>query len=72
MISEFIPVEIVVTESNDPRSYRLSSKKLLDSSFKLRYQVVDAIQEVMESSKSGKIKNEGIYYNILKMQLLKL
>ena len=28
-----VPAEIIVTESNDPRSYRLSSQKLLNTGF---------------------------------------
>ncbi len=67
-----IPAEIIVVESNDLRSYRLCSQKLLDTGFKPRYCVDDAIKEIVEHFKSGKLKNEDKYYNIRTMKNLKL
>jgi len=67
-VTEFVPAEIVVTESNDPRSYRLSSDKLLATGFKPRYQVVDGIRDVVEAYHSDKISNEENCYNIKKMR----
>ena len=43
MIANRIPAEIVVTESNDPRSYRVDSSKLLESGFKPAKSVEHAI-----------------------------
>lgn len=67
-----IPAKIIVSESNDPRSYRLCSKKLLATGFKPKYCVDDAIKEVAEHFKSGKLKDEDNCYNIRTMKKLKL
>jgi nucleoside-diphosphate-sugar epimerase len=67
-----IPAEIIVSESNDPRSYRLYSQKLLDTGFQPKYCVDDAIKEVAEHFKSGKLKDEDRCYNIRTMKGLKL
>ena len=72
MVTEFIPAEIVITESNDPRSYRLSSKKLLETGFSPKYQVVDGIQQVIYAYEEGNISNEDHNYNIKQMQKLSL
>ena len=67
-----IPAKIIVSESNDPRSYRLCSKKLLATGFKSKHCVDDAIKEISEKFKSGKLKDEDNYYNIRTMKNLKL
>ncbi len=67
-----IPAKIIVSESNDPRSYRLCSQKLLDTGFKPKYCVDDAIKEVAEHFRSGKLKDEDNCYNIKTMKNLKL
>lgn len=71
-VTEFVPAEIVVTESNDPRSYRLCSDKLLATGFKSHYQVVDAIKEIVMGYQSQKIINADNCYNIKQMQKLDL
>jgi len=63
-----IPAEIVVTESNDPRSYRLSSKKLLATGFSPKFGVKDGIREVMEAFQAGKLKDQEDWYNIRTMK----
>jgi nucleoside-diphosphate-sugar epimerase len=68
MVTEFVPAEIVVTESNDPRSYRLNSDKLLATGFKPNYRVADAIREVIDAYKAGKVMNEDNSYNIRAMK----
>ena len=67
-----IPAQIIVSESNDPRSSRLCSKKLLATGFKPQYGVDDAIKEIAEHLKSGNLKNEDNYYKIRTMKDLKL
>ena len=63
-----IPAEIIVTESNDPRSYRLSSKKLLATGFSPKFGVSDGIREVMEAFQAGKLKDQEGWYNIRTMK----
>jgi len=68
MVTKYIPVEIIVTESNDPRSYRVNSDKLLATGFKPKKSVEDAIREIIEHYKQGTIKDEDRYYNLKWMQ----
>lgn len=70
MVTKFVPAEIIVSKSNDPRSYRLNSDKLLSTGFKPQYTVADAIKEVIEAYRTGKLKNDEIYYNIKTMKKL--
>ena len=71
-VTAHVPAEIVVTPSNDPRSYRLSSAKLLATGFEQKFSVEDAIVEVLEAFRSGKLKDEEQYYNIKTMLNLAL
>jgi len=68
MAKSRIPAEIMVSESNDPRSYRLSSKKLLATGFSPKFGVQDGIREVMEAFAAGKLKDEEHWYNIRTMK----
>jgi nucleoside-diphosphate-sugar epimerase len=68
MAKSRIPAEIMVSESNDPRSYRLSSKKLLATGFSPKFGVQDGIREVMEAFLAGELKDEEHWYNIRTMK----
>ncbi|MCX5712975.1 MAG: SDR family NAD-dependent epimerase/dehydratase, partial [Candidatus Omnitrophica bacterium] len=70
-IAAQIPAKIVVSESNDPRSYRLCSNKILKTGFKPKYCVDDAINEVIQEYKAGHLKDEERWYNIKTMKALK-
>jgi len=65
-----VPAEIIVTPSNDPRSYRLSSKKLLATGFQPKYGVEDGIREVIEAYRGGKLQDREENYNIRTMKKL--
>ncbi len=67
-VAEFVPAKIIVTPSNDPRSYRLNSDKLLRTGFKPKYNVQYAIKEIIDAFKSGKIKDEDGCYNVRTMK----
>ena len=69
-IKEFVPTEVSITPSNDPRSYRLNSDKLLATGFHPKYHVVDAIKEIIKEYKAGNLKDEESYYNIMAMKKL--
>lgn len=64
--------KITVTPSNDPRSYRLSSKKLLATGFKQKYGVDTAIDEVIALFKDGTLENKDEFHNIKAMKKLGL
>lgn len=67
-ITGYVPAEIDISESNDPRSYRLNSDKLLATGFKPRFNIDDAIQEIIEAYRGGKLKNQDNHYNIKAMK----
>tara|TARA_B100001057_G_scaffold501283_1_gene623182 strand:- start:24530 stop:25471 length:942 start_codon:yes stop_codon:yes gene_type:complete len=59
-----IKSEINVTSSNDPRSYRQNSDKLISTGFKQKYCIDDAIDEIIKKFKDGKLSDQDIFYNI--------
>jgi nucleoside-diphosphate-sugar epimerase len=63
-ITQVIPAEIQVTESNDLRSYRVNSDKLLATGFKPAKTVDDAILEIRAEYKRGNLKDEDHFYNL--------
>jgi nucleoside-diphosphate-sugar epimerase len=67
-VASQIEAEVVVTESNDPRSYRVNSDKLLATGFKPRKSVDDAIREIIQKHKSGELKDDDRFYNLKWMQ----
>jgi len=68
LVTQYIPVEIVVTESNDPRSYRINSDKLLATGYKPMKTVEDAIREIIEQYRAGVLKDEDHFYNLRWME----
>lgn len=68
LVTKHVPVEIVVTESNDPRSYRMNSDKLLATGFKPKKGVEDAVKEIIEKFRGGELKDEECFYNLQWMQ----
>lgn len=69
-VTATIPAEIIVTPSNDPRSYRLSSKKLLATGFEPKFRVADAIAEVTQAFRAGNLKMEDRWFNIKTMKAI--
>ena len=72
LITKYIPVEIIVTESNDPRSYRINSDKLLATGFKPQKTVEHAVQEIIENYNDGLLENEDHFYNLKWMEKTKI
>ena len=67
-VAEQVEAEIIVTESNDPRSYRVNSDKLLATGFRPKKTVNDAIREIIQKHRSGELKDEERFYNLKSMQ----
>lgn len=65
-----VGAKIVVKDSNDPRSYRVNSDKLLATGFKPKKTVDDAIGEICAKVKAGELKDEDKFYNLRWMQQL--
>lgn len=63
-----IPAEIVTTSSNDPRSYRVNSDKLLNAGFSPKKTVADAIREIVVRFQRGELKDIDRHYNLRWMQ----
>lgn len=68
MVAEHVNAEVVVTPSNDPRSYRVNSDKLLATGFRPKHTVEDAIKEIVGMYRQGALKNEDQFYNLKWMQ----
>jgi nucleoside-diphosphate-sugar epimerase len=67
-VASYVPTEIVVTPSNDPRSYRLNSDKLLATGFRPKKTVRNAIQEIIGLYGEHKIVDEDRFHNLRWMQ----
>tara|TARA_B110000483_G_scaffold64706_1_gene80614 strand:- start:4019 stop:4954 length:936 start_codon:yes stop_codon:yes gene_type:complete len=71
-IKDKINCKISITRSNDPRSYRQNSDKLIRTGFKKKYSINDAIDEITFFYKKKKIKNKKICFTVKWMNKLKL
>ncbi|NBV85200.1 MAG: SDR family oxidoreductase [Verrucomicrobia bacterium] len=69
-VTALVPAEIVVSPSNDPRSYRLDSGKLLATGFAPKRSVSQAIQELIVHFQEGVLRDDGSHHNVKWMQKL--
>jgi nucleoside-diphosphate-sugar epimerase len=67
-IAAHIPAKIDIKPSNDPRSYRVNSNKLLATGFRPRKTVRDAIMEIADAYRGGRLKDEDRFYCLKWMQ----
>ena len=67
-----VPADIVVSASNDPRSYRQNSDKLLATGFLRKASVAKAIDDVSAKFKSGDLVDKDEYYTVRWMKHLNL
>ena len=71
-VQEITGAEIIITESNDPRSYRQDSSKLLETGFKPKFSVQDAIQEIAAAYQNGTLPDGENCYTVQWMKHLHL
>ncbi|MBM4214431.1 MAG: SDR family oxidoreductase [Gammaproteobacteria bacterium] len=64
LVAEVSGATIVVKPSNDPRSYRVNSDKILATGFCPKKSVKMAIDEIGAAFKAGQLKDEDRYYNL--------
>jgi len=67
-VARSIPAEIIVTPSNDPRSYRQNSDKLRAAGFAPTKTVDDAIREIVVAYQRGELKDIDRWHNLKWMQ----
>mgnify|MGYP001195348215 CR=1 FL=1 len=71
-VQKYIKAEIVIKESNDPRSYRQDSSKLLKTGFKPLYGVDKAIEEIKVAFENNLLKQDDSCYTVKWMKSLNL
>jgi nucleoside-diphosphate-sugar epimerase len=68
------PIEIVTTESNDPRSYHINSDKIRRVlGYRPKHTVEDAVRDLCAAFKAGKLPNsldDSQYFNVRTMKQL--
>lgn len=68
MACEKASAKITVLPSNDPRSYRVTSDKLLATGFRPRKTVENAIDEICQAYREGRLKDEERFHTLPWMQ----
>jgi len=68
MVAKHVKADIIMTPSNDPRSYRVNSDRLLATGFRPKKTVEDAIKEIVGMYSQGQLKNEDRWYNLKWME----
>jgi nucleoside-diphosphate-sugar epimerase len=72
MVKNRLGADIIVSESNDPRSYRQNSDKLLNTGFKQEFGVDYAINEIIEAYNKKELIESDQCYTVKWMKNLKL
>ena len=67
-VTDFVDSEIVITESQDPRSYRINSSKLLATGFEPNLTVRDAISDLVAKYNEGVLTDRPEFYNLKAME----
>lgn len=67
-VAEVSGAKIVVKPSNDPRSYRVNSDKILATGFRPKKSVKMAIDEIGAAFKAGQLQDDDRNYNLKWMQ----
>jgi len=68
MVSEQAEARIEITESTDPRSYRVNSDKLLSTGYVPKKNVKNAIQEIVAAYRAGELADKPEFHNLAWMQ----
>ena len=72
IIATEFDVEFEVKPSNDPRSYRLDSSKLIKTGFTPNKKVIDACREIYNALETGSLLDKPNFYNVSWMKSQKL
>jgi len=63
-IAESVPAEITIEPSNDPRSYRLCSDRLLATGFAPKRNVAKAVRELADAYRKGMLADRPNWHNV--------
>lgn len=63
-VASQVPAEVVVTASDDPRSYRLSSKRLLETGFSPTRTVATAVGELAAAYRAGTLVDDPRWHTV--------
>ena len=72
LIQSKIDCEIEIKDSNDPRSYRLDSNKLVRSGFIPKSNIDNAIEELIIAYKNGSLKDSAESHTVKWMKSKKI
>ena len=72
LVGEATGATAEVSESNDPRSYRQDSTKLLQTGFSPQHNVVDAINDIVNAYSSGRVHDRDEWHTVRWMKHLNL
>ncbi len=67
-----VGAEIEHKPTNDPRSYRMNSDKLLAAGFTPKYRVMDAVKDLQEAYADGNLRDGPECHNLERMKELRL
>jgi nucleoside-diphosphate-sugar epimerase len=67
-IRKEVDAKVTIKPSNDPRSYRVNSDRLLATGFRPKRSVQQAIREMVAAYRAGQLTDEPICYNVKWMQ----
>ena len=71
-VRDTIGAKIFIQTSNDPRSYRQDSTKLLSTGFTPQFTVRDAIRDITTSYQKGLLRDDSTCYTVKQMNALGL
>ena len=72
IVSNRLQAEIVITESNDPRSYRQDSSKLLSTGYSPKKSIAHAIDEIISAYNSSTLADGDTCYTVKTMKTLNI
>lgn len=64
MVAKHVDAKIEIKPSNDPRSYRVNSDRLLATGFRPKKTVEDAIKELVGLYRQGALRDEEHFHNL--------
>ena len=67
-----VDCDIDIKESNDPRSYRLDSSKLLKTGFSPKRNISNAIDEIIKAFKNGSLQDKDEWHTVRMMKSLNI